>query len=673
MKRQKKPRHCDFLTHVGNVPGIGEKSVYALQQAGITTIGDLLQYFPRRYIDRSVLTPIAELGAHADACCCVVGTITRTRVQRGRRSRFRIWLQDATGTCEAMWFHHIQGMRSQLRKGKKIALTGTVSARYGVCMVHPLVEPLAGDQDRPAVAYLPVYPMTGAMKEARMSQKRLFDAIAWCLRHVEQYPQMLPRQLEAAHGFVSRRHCIRQLHMPDDPAALGPCIERLKYEELYALARELHFSRRRFAGNGRALAPGDMTARFERHCPFPLADEQKETIALLQREAAGPQRMHRLLHGDVGAGKTVVAFCAALPALDNGFQVAWMAPTEVLAAQTHAVISQWAQPLGLEVCLYTGRSAGAQRQRIAAALSAGQRLLVVGTHALAGDSLCFGRLGMCVIDEQHRFGVAQRIRLQHKDPRADFLLLSATPIPQTLCHTMYGDLKTVALHTGAWARRRHVTTHMVPAHKRRDMQAFVAEALAHGDSRAFYVVPRIEADDDGETNGLRDIETVQKDLAGGPCKRIPMAVLHGRSGPEAQQEAVRGFAEGTVRFLLATTVIEVGVDVPDADIMVVENAQRFGLAQLHQLRGRVCRGTGRGYCFLVYDSDIGDAARQRLKYFCTDNDGFRIAEKDLQMRGPGELTGVRQSGWLALRFADMLRDAAAFKKIQAYIDTHIGE
>jgi ATP-dependent DNA helicase RecG len=271
---------------------------------------------------------------------------------------------------------------------------------------------------------------------------------------------------------------------------------------------------------------------------------------------------------------------------------------------------------------------------------------------------------MIVIDEQHRFGAAQRLTLQQKDPRADFLLMSATPIPQTLCRTLYGDLQTVVLEKGEWAKKKRIGTHVVAAHRRKKMCEFIRDTIDNSEARALWIVPRVFADQEQDTAGLTDIKTAMKRLRSGPCSRIPAEALHGQCDTQSQQRIIRQFGSGEIRLLVATTIVEVGMDVPQTDIIVVENAERFGLAQLHQLRGRCARGEGQGYCFLLPGSTATDTAMERLNYFCTEKDGFRIAEKDLHMRGPGHVAGLRQSGWERLLFADILRDAALFEKIQ---------
>jgi ATP-dependent DNA helicase RecG len=376
--------------------------------------------------------------------------------------------------------------------------------------------------------------------------------------------------------------------------------------------------------------------------------------------------MHRLLQGDVGSGKTVVAFMACLPALNSGFQVAWLAPTEVLAYQTWMQIASWLEPLGFEAALVTGATQGRDRQTILADLKANRLRVVVGTHALLETAVSFAKLGMVVIDEQHRFGVEQRVAMQDRDPAADFLLLSATPIPQTLAQTLYGDLDVVSI-TELPAGRLEVGTHLVPNARRADMEQFVLKEIQENKAQIYYVVPRIESDDDDENTGLKDIGTIFSHLTSKRFSKVPSAMVHGRLSGGEKEKIVRDFSSGAIKLLVATTVIEVGIDAPGATIIVIENAERFGLSQLHQLRGRVGRSTRKSYCFLLHEPTADGEAEIRLKAFCKEHDGFTIAEMDLQMRGPGQMAGAGQAGWDDPRMQMVLDNVDLFREVQKEI------
>jgi ATP-dependent DNA helicase RecG len=641
------------------VPGLGAKRVAALQESGLSTVRDLLYHFPRRYIDRSTVVPLGRIASCRDRECTVVGTVTRTRVERGRQTRFRIQVSDDTGTLDVLWFHGVPYFRRTIHTGARLCLTGKVS-RYGTFqMVHPLMERVGAKSKGPELPFLPVYPVSMAMREVNFQQKSLVKAIEWCLDNLKHYPRVLPRAIEEKKGFPALAECLRQLHFPDDPTRLEPYRERLRYEELYQVALTLRWTRRKFALPGRPMCPGGLVDTVRGSLPFPLTPDQDRALAVLLEDAGSGTRMHRLLQGDVGCGKTIVALLACLPALNEGCQVAWLSPTEVLARQSHRVIARWLEVIGVTPALLTGAMPAAERRETLGGLRSGDVRVVVGTHALIQEGVAFRTLGMTVIDEQQRFGVEQRLALQEKDPAADFLLMSATPIPQTLAQTLYGDLEVVTIRHRP-AGRTSVSTHLVPESKRGDMEEFIGARIAEG-AQVFHIVPRIEQSDPDDE--VRDAATVASELRGGPLGSVAVGMVHGRMGAGEVEREMRAFAEGATKLLVATTVVEVGVDVPAATIMVVENAERFGLCQLHQLRGRVGRGGDRAYCFLLARETAGGVAAERLRRFCRTHDGFEIAELDLSLRGPGEVLGSRQAGWDDLRMADIVRDAGLFREI----------
>jgi ATP-dependent DNA helicase RecG len=675
----------DFLSPVATVPGLGTKRVAALAEAGITTLGGLLYHFPRRYVDRSKITPIAQCPGLVGSSVNVIGEVTRTRVERGRgaRQRLRIQLTDDSGSMEVLWFAGIPYFRAILHTGLRVLCTGvvsagTVSVGTGPQLIHPLLERIGEGKEGPDIIFLPVYPLTNAMKEAGIAQKLFCKTILWALDNIKHYPQILPSAIEKKRGFPPLDKCIREMHVPKDPLGLGPFRDRIVYEELYGLALTIRFSKRNFRLPGRSMKPGgDLRQRLESILPFQLTADQKQAIAVLLRDAESPTRMHRLLQGDVGCGKTIVALFACLPALGEGRQVAWLAPTEVLANQTHSTLSALLDPLGISHALLTGSTPADHRRRIATGLSDKNLRFLVGTHALLEPNVTFGSLGMVVIDEQHRFGARQRLTLSQKDPAADVLVMSATPIPQTLAKTLYGDLDIISiksLPTG----RLPVNTHLVPLHKRADLEKFVCEQVMQHDGQAFYVAPRIEPGDDDDDdpagdgrsrrNGLHDVNALYESLRNGPFSSVSVGLIHGRMDPAERDGTMADFRANRIKVLVATTVIEVGIDVPAATVLIIENAERFGLSQLHQLRGRVGRSNRQSYCFLFADAPEGSMAQKRLAYFCGHQDGFDIAEMDLALRGPGEVAGMRQSGWEDLVMADILRDARLFCEIQNDLD-----
>lgn len=647
------------------VDGFGPKRVQALRESGLETAGDLLYHFPRRYLDRSHIVPLRDIGGCLNETCTVTGTIEKFHVERGRKSRLRALLSDGTGSIELLWFAGIPMYRHLLTSGTRVLVTGKVSAYAHVQMVHPMIERLPEDGTRQVADFFPLYPISEPMREAGINHRLLMKAIRWLLGNINRFPRVLPEPLVKKHNFPLLEECLRQIHLPADPAKLDEYLRRLRYEELFRLALTLRWSRRKFALPGRVMLPGDLPERFRKQLPFTLTGEQEEAVGVLYGDAASSRRMHRLLQGDVGSGKTLTAFFACFPALASGLQVAWLAPTEVLALQTFGLIASWLAPLGFRAELLKSGIKADDRRRITGELADGTAGFVVGTHSLLEPSVRFKRLGMIVIDEQHKFGAAQRLALQEKDVASDFLLMSATPIPQSLAKTLYGDLDIVTIMKPP-PGRRPVETHCVPENKRGDMEQFVLSEIRERGAAVYYVVPRIEQDENLET--LRDAETTFAELKKGAFAGIPSGCLHGRMTSSDKEEVMKSFSGGTLKLLVSTTVIEVGVDVPQATIMIIENAERFGMAQLHQLRGRVGRGSQKSYCFLLTSSSADDAANERLSFFCRHHDGFKIAEMDLTLRGPGEVTGFRQTGWEDLKLADIVRDAELFREIQKEID-----
>jgi ATP-dependent DNA helicase RecG len=660
----------DFLSPVYLVPGLGAKRAAALHESGIDTIGDLLYYFPSRYIDRSKITPIADLHGHLDSTRTVVGTITRTRMERGGKARLRAQITDDTGSMEALWFHGVPFFRKTLHTGMRVACTGAIK-HFGpsemitpdtsLQMVHPMLEKMGENQQRPDYPYLPHYPVTAAMTEAFLQQKTLFKAMLWVLDNLKHYPQALPQSIESIKRFPPLARCLREMHVPSSPGDLERFRARIIYEELYRIAVSLHLSKRKFAQPGRRLSAGALVEAFKRILPFTLTEEQDKAVAVLLADARSDRRMHRLLQGDVGSGKTVVAFCACLPALNEGMQVAWLVPTEVLARQAFLLLSQWCEKLHVPIELLKGSVQSEKKRAIMSGLQGNRVQFLVGTHALLQPAVTFKNLGMIVIDEQHKFGAQQRLALQEKDPRADFLLMSATPIPQTLAKTLYGDLDIVSIK-GLPKGRLPVSTHCVPSHKRSDMETFVRNQILKKNAQVFYIVPRIVKNDD-EGPDVKDAVSVLDSLVHGAFSDVACGLIHGQTDLMERKRVMDDFNRGMIKVLVSTTIIEVGIDAPAATVMVIENAERFGLSQLHQLRGRVGRSSEKAYCFLLANKTGNFLARQRLDYFCTHHDGFEIAEMDLRMRGPGEAAGLMQTGWDDLKMADIVRDAPVFREI----------
>jgi len=655
----------DFLSGLRSVPGLGPKRLAALEDAGLKTIGDLLYYYPVKYIDRSKQIALKDVSKFGDDVVTVSGIVERARIEPGRKLRFRIMIRDDDGaTLEAIWFAGALYQSKSIKAGDCLVLTGKINHHVKEQMVHPLVEKVTENWSISPV--LSVYSIKDVMREAGVNQKLLHKSIAWIFKNIHNFPQVLTAAIEQKHAFPALKDCLYNIHLPKDVSSLDKYWARLKYEELYKLALTLRWNKRKFALPGYSMSAGDLYDKMRACLPFTLTGSQEKAIAVLHGDAAKPARMHRLLQGDVGSGKTVTALLAALPALNSGYQVAWMAPTEVLAKQTYMVIEKYLHQLGISVG-YIGAGSSPQKAQNLKMLASGELKFAIGTHALFMPSVRFDKLGMIVIDEQHKFGASQRLALQEKGPQSDFLLMSATPIPQTLAQTLYSDLDTVEIRTPS--NRTPISTHIVPDGKRADMEIFLLEQIQNG-SRVFYVVPRIEQDDEApDESTLKTVDSVADKLKKGALSKVPVTRLHGQMSSDKRDEAVNTFKNGAPGIMVSTTIVEVGVDISDAAVMVIENPEIFGLAQLHQIRGRVGRGEKRSYCFLLPGSTLNENSMKRLKFLKECHDGFELAEWDLRNRGPGDVCGSRQSGWDDLKCADILKDAKLFCEILREINT----
>jgi ATP-dependent DNA helicase RecG len=656
----------DFLSPVSLVPGIGGKRIEALRLAGIETVGDLLYHFPMRYIDRSTIIPLFEISKHVEKTCTVRGKVDQIRVEPGRKSRLRVRISDESGSLELLWFQGIQFYRNLFKPGADIIATGKV-AKYGhLQIVHPSVE-LLKDNEQKYDQFQSVYSLTSEMREAGIQQKLLNKSIQWVFSRIHHFPKVLPDQLENRYHFPPLQECLIKIHKPENLVKISEYMGRIKFEEMYKTAIVLNWNKKRLQLPGRCMLAGNLYDRFKKLLPFTLTSDQHSTIQCLFDDAARPQRMRRLLQGDVGSGKTVVAFASCLPALNSGLQVAWLEPTAILAEQTVNLMAKWLNHLGFEHAFLSGASSAAERKSVIAGLGTGQIKFVVGTHALLQPLVKFKALGMVVIDEQHKFGVDQRRTLLDKDPAADFLVMSATPIPQTLVQTLYGELDVVEIKKGPQGRLP-VATHQVPEFKRHDMEQFILERISSKE-KVYYVVPRIESENDvEETNNFFDVQYVYNRLLTGAFSRVGIGCLHGKMSDLEKKRTMERFASGEISLLVATSIVEVGIDVPDATVIVVENADYFGLAQLHQLRGRVGRGTKKSWCFLLSNSMPGSPSFQRIEQFCRNHDGFSIAELDLRLRGPGQIAGSQQSGWGDTVMNAIIDNPLQFKEIQSFIN-----
>lgn len=630
-----------------------------LRRLGLAQPMDFVLHLPLRYEDETRITPIADLrpGAWAQ----VEGEITRCEVVFRPRRQLVAAIADDTGELTLRWLNFYPSQHKQLQPGRRLRARGEVRAGlFGREMVHPRM----GSADAPLPqALTPVYPTTDGLPQATLRR-----AIAQALGQAD-LSEVLPQPVLKAYGLMPFAEAIRMLHAPEPGASEAELVEhahpawvRIKFDEL--LAQQLSLAAARAARMQKRATPlpragqaADLVERLRQALPFELTAAQRRVIDEIGADMARSHPMHRLLQGDVGSGKTVVAAMAAAQAVGCGKQVALMAPTEILAEQHFRKLAQWLEPLGVATAWLTGSLSPRAKREAAARVADGSAQLVVGTQALIQEQMDFADLGLVIVDEQHRFGVGQRLALSRKGEAPDGaavphqLTMSATPIPRTLAMTFFADLD-VSVIDELPPGRTPVVTKLVADSRRGEVIARIAHAARQG-RQAYWVCPLVEESEALELQTAVDThQALQAEL---PDLRV--GLVHGRLAPAEKAAVMDAFRAGDLDLLVATTVIEVGVDVPNASLMVIEHAERFGLAQLHQLRGRVGRGTAESVCVLLYQPPLSPVARQRLRAMYETSDGFEIARRDLELRGPGEFLGVRQSGLALLRFADLQRDA----------------
>ncbi len=660
------PIHPDSVPSFASLPisrlqGVGPSLRERLAKRNLHGLFDLLLHLPLRYQDRTRILPLADLRPGMEAQ--VVGEIYEARIARGARPSLQVWLGDGTGMLLLRLFHFGRNQLALLRPGRRLRCFGEV--RLGprsLEMIHPEYRLLKTGQTPPVESSLsPVYPSISGI-----SQTAWRNLVAQALRLLDAYPleEALPPSVVAEFQLPSLAAALRFVHHPppDSPLELlserrTPAHRRLILEELVAhqLSLQRMRQRRRTAPAPALRHDGKLAAKLLGHLPFPLTAAQKRVVAEIAEDLAQPVPMLRLLQGDVGSGKTVVAALAALQAVDAGYQVAILAPTELLSEQHYRTLQQWLQPLGVRCLWLTGRHRGRDRRAKLAAIASGEIPLIIGTHALFQREVAFANLGLVIVDEQHRFGVHQRLQLREKGRKSGQvphqLIMTATPIPRSLAMTSYGDLD-LSILDELPPGRKPVKTVAVPDARREEVIQRVRNACLQG-RQAYWVCTLVEESEVLQAQAAEECaQNLRESL---PDLRI--GLVHGRMPPAERAPLMAAFGSGELDLLVATTVIEVGLDVPNASLMIVENPERLGLAQLHQLRGRIGRGTQEGHCVLLYRSPLSELSRMRIELLRQTTDGFLLAEKDLQLRGPGEVLGTRQAGAVQFRIADPVAQA----------------
>ena len=639
--------------------GVGPTRARLFERMGLNRLEDLLRHYPRAYIDARRFVKIRDL--EPGQLMTVEGRVKHAAALRTRAGRtdFVATLDDGSGTV-ACYFFGQPFLARTFQRGARVVVSGELDALEGR-MLNPSFEVVEGEVEHllHVGRLVPVHALTRGVTARGMR-----SAVHAALEAVgPRLPDPLPEDVRRAHRLESLADSLAQIHLPEDDARLEAARRRLAFEELFLLQCVLMLRRRALREEGRGLAsagPGRLAARVQAGLPFRLTPDQEQALSEIVADQKAPHPMHRLLLGDVGSGKTVVALLAALHAIEAGHQVAFMAPTEVLARQHMATLSRLCDGSDVPIAVLTAATPAAERRSLLTRLAQGEPALVLGTHALLEEKVKLPGLALAIVDEQHRFGVRQRSTLAQKSVIPDVLVLTATPIPRTLTLAWYGDLEVSRLRARPEGRGRLVTR-VAGEEKFPRVIEFMAQELGAG-RQAFVVLPVIE---EGSRVEARAAEAEYERLASHPLlARFQVALLHGRLKAEDKQGVMEAFAAGRTHVLVTTSVVEVGVDVPNATLMVVENAERFGLTQLHQLRGRVGRGEHRSVCVLVPGPQASARARERLSVLSRTEDGFEIAEADLRLRGPGELWGTRQSGLPRLRMAD-LRDEALLTEAHA--------
>lgn len=647
------------------------------KELNIHSFGDLLEHYPYRHIDKTRVFPISAIAPGMEMV--QVRGILGEPEEIGDKGRKRLSaiLRDGTGELELTWFQGVQWVKKMLVPGRQYVVYGKVAwFKNRPSITHPEIEP-ADEENVAGRNFLePVYPTTEKLKTKFITGRALGKLTAALLPQIspQDVPEFLPASIMAAGKLMPRFDAYRNIHFPPDQATYDAALRRLKFEELFVLQIKLNQVKIKRHQLSKGVIFHQVGALFNefyaKHLPFALTNAQKRVIKEIRTDCGRGHQMNRLLQGDVGSGKTIVALLSMLLAADNGFQSCLMAPTEILAQQHFSGISQLLKDMPVTVALLTGSVKIAERRKILQRAVDGDIHILIGTHALIEDTVQFKNLGFVVIDEQHRFGVEQRSKLWQKNEiPPHVLVMTATPIPRTLSMSLFGDLDCSVMDELPPGRQPITTVHRYES-SRHNVLEFVGEEIQKG-RQAYIIFPLIEESSKMDyENLMRGYENVKAFF---PEPKFYISMVHGRMGAEEKDTNMQRFVKGDTQIMVSTTVIEVGVNVPNASVMVIESAEKFGLSQLHQLRGRVGRGSEKSFCILLTGPKLTSDARERLKIMCETNDGFRIAEKDMELRGPGDIEGTRQSGMLNFKLASIMHDKALMEAAQRMAENLLEE
>lgn len=654
-------------TPIEYLKGVGSQRAELLKnELGIKDFQDLIHLFPNRYIDRTKYYKINQLQ-QSNADIQIIGKIIHLREVEGKnknQSRLIATFADETGQMELVWFRAMRWFRDNLQLNTPYVIFGKCNYFNGTfSMPHPEMETLSEHKQNTQSAIQPVYPSTEKLNKRGISNKVIRKLIQTLFEEVgKAFYETLPEHIISHLRLISKAEALLNIHFPQSQELLAKAQFRLKFEELFYIQLQLiqknFLNKQRIKGFCFNKVGAYFSDFYENHLPFALTQAQKRVLKEIRNDMGSHAQMNRLLQGDVGSGKTIVALMSMLLALDNNFQACLVAPTEILATQHFNSISELVKEMNISVALLTGSSKTSERKQIHTDLENGDLQILIGTHAVLEDKVTFKNLGLAIIDEQHRFGVAQRSKLWHKNQKPPhILIMSATPIPRTLAMSLYGDLDISVIDELPPGRKPIQTIHQYE-NKRSEIYIFLEKEIKKG-RQAYVVYPLIE---ESETLDYKNLTEGFNHLTMRfPAPNFSISMVHGQLKPSEKEAEMQRFIKGETQILVATTVIEVGVNVPNASVMIIESAERFGLSQLHQLRGRVGRGAEQSYCILMTGIKLSSDSRTRMETMVATNDGFQIAEVDLKLRGPGDMTGTQQSGVLSLKIADIVKDSDILK------------